>query len=58
MITEIIRLLAGLVLLYIGADWLVRGGVRIASRCGISPLVIGLTLVAFATSTPELVVSV
>ena len=58
MITEIIRLLAGLVLLYIGAEWLVRGGVRIASRCGISPLVIGLTLVAFATSAPELVVSV
>ncbi len=58
MITEFVCLLAGLVLLYVGAEWLVRGGVRIASRCGVSPLVIGLTLVAFATSAPELVVSV
>ena len=50
--------IAGLVLLYYGAEFLVKGGVRIASRLKISPLVIGLTLVAFATSAPELVVSV
>ena len=48
---------AGLVLLYFGADWLVRGGSAIASRACISPLVIGLTLVAFGTSAPELFVS-
>ena len=49
---------AGLVLLYYGAEFLVKGGVRIAARLKISPLVVGLTLVAFATSAPELVVSV
>jgi len=50
-------LLFGLVLLYYGADWLVRGGSAIAARACISPLVIGLTLVAFGTSAPELFVS-
>ncbi len=49
---------AGLALLYYGAEWMVGGGVSIARKCKISPLVIGLTLVAFATSAPELVVSV
>ena len=50
--------LTGLVLLYYGAEFLVKGGVKIASKMKISPLVVGLTLVAFATSAPELVVSV
>ena len=49
--------LIGLVLLYYGAEYLVRGGSAIASRSCISPLVIGLTLVAFGTSAPELFVS-
>lgn len=49
--------LAGLALLYYGAEFLVKGGVRIAAKMKISPLVVGLTLVAFATSAPELVVS-
>ncbi len=49
---------AGVVLLYYGAEFLVKGGVKIARRFKISPLVVGLTLVAFATSAPELVVSV
>lgn len=44
--------------LYYGAEFLVKGGVSIARRAGVSPLIIGLTLVAFATSAPELVVSV
>ncbi|MBP5181504.1 MAG: calcium/sodium antiporter [Lentisphaeria bacterium] len=44
-------------LLYYGADFLVDGGVAIARRMKISSLVIGLTLVSFATSAPELVVS-
>ncbi len=48
----------GLVLLYYGAEWLVRGASELAIRFGISPLVVGLTVVAFGTSAPELVVSV
>lgn len=51
-------LLGGLVLLFGGGDLLVRGSVSVATRLGISPLVIGLTLVGFGTSTPELVTSV
>ena len=50
--------LAGLAGLYYGAEFLIKGGVTIARKMGISSLVIGLTLVAFATSAPELVVSV
>lgn len=50
-------LLAGLGLLIIGAEMLVRGGASFAARIGISSLVIGLTIVAFGTSSPELVVS-
>lgn len=57
MILHGIGFLIGLGLLYYGADFLVRGGVKIAKKCGVSSLVIGLTLVAFATSAPELVVS-
>ena len=49
--------LIGLVLLYYGAEYLVHGGSAIASRSCVSPLVIGLTLVAFGTSAPELFVS-
>ncbi len=51
-------LLAGLGLLALGGELLVRGAVRLAERLGVSPLVIGLTLVGFGTSTPELVASV
>lgn len=50
-------LLAGLVLLALGGEMLVRGAVRVAERFGVSPLVIGLTLVGFGTSTPELAAS-
>lgn len=49
-----ILLLAGFVLLVLGGDWLVRGASSLALRLGISPLVIGLTVVAFGTSAPEL----
>ena len=48
----------GLALLVIGAELLVRGASRLALRFGISPLVVGLTVVAFGTSSPELAVSV
>ena len=51
-------LIAGIALLYYGAEWLVKGGVAIAERLEIPPLIIGLTLVSFATSAPELVVSI
>jgi len=58
MSTTILFVLAGLVLLVLGGDLLVRGAVKAATRLGVSPLVIGLTLVGFGTSTPELVTSV
>ncbi len=48
----------GLTLLYYGADYLVKGGANIALKLKVSPLVIGLTLVAYGTSAPEFVVSV
>ncbi len=51
-------LLVGGILLYWGADWLVRGSSSLALRFGISPLVVGLTVVAMGTSAPELVVSI
>ena len=54
----IILLIAGLVLLVFSADWLVQGAAKIAAAVGISPLVVGLTVVAFGTSAPELAVSV
>jgi len=50
--------IGGLALLLLGAELLVRGSSRLASLAGISPLVIGLTVVAFGTSAPELAVSV
>jgi cation:H+ antiporter len=48
----------GLVLLIVGAEALVRGASRLATTVGISPLVVGLTVVAFGTSSPELAVGV
>jgi cation:H+ antiporter len=56
--TTILLFIAGLALLIIGAEVLVRGASRLASAVGIPPLVIGLTVVAFGTSSPELAVSV
>ena len=48
----------GLALLVFGSDWLVKGAARLASRLGMSPFAIGVTVVAFGTSTPELFASV
>ena len=45
-------------MLFYGADFIVKGGSQLASRFGLSPIVIGLTVVAFGTSLPELVVSI
>lgn len=50
--------IAGLVLLVLGADWLVNGAVQLAGTLGVSELVIGLTIVALGTSLPELATSV
>jgi cation:H+ antiporter len=58
MTLTIILLIAGLVLLVFSADWLVQGAAKIAAAVGISPLIVGLTVVAFGTSAPELAVSV
>ena len=49
--------LVGFALLYFGAEWLVKGSSSLARSLGVSPIVIGLTVVAFGTSAPELVVS-
>ncbi|MBB4003583.1 calcium/sodium antiporter [Aurantimonas endophytica] len=55
---DYLLLLAGLVGLFLGGEALVRGSVGIARRMAIPPLLIGLTVVGFGTSTPELLVSV
>ena len=54
---NLLLLLVGLGLVVLGADWLVNGASSIARRAGISEFVIGLTIVGFGTSCPELVVS-
>lgn len=53
-----LQVIAGLVLLVFAGDYLVRGAVSLAQRAGISKLIIGLTVVAFGTSAPELVVGI
>lgn len=53
----IIYLVGGLIMLFIGAEGLVRGSSNLAIKIGIAPLVVGLTVVSFGTSAPELVVS-
>lgn len=57
MALQILLLLVGLALIVFGADWLVDGASAIARKAGISEFVIGLTIVGFGTSCPELVVS-
>lgn len=58
MLQDIGLLILGLFVLIIGGDFLVRGASSIALRAHISPLVVGLTIVAFGTSAPELLISV
>jgi len=57
MVLNIVYCLVGFVLLYYGAEWLVQGSSSLARSLGVTPIVIGLTVVAFGTSAPELVVS-
>ena len=55
---EYVLVVAGFALLILGAEALVHGGVAVARRLNVSPLLIGVTIVAYGTSTPELLVSV
>ena len=52
-----VQVIAGLALLMLGGELMLRGGVALAKRLGIQPLLIGLTVVACATSMPELMVT-
>ena len=54
---SILTLIAGLVVLVLAGDYLVRGAVALAEKLSIDPLIIGLTIVAFGTSAPEMFVS-
>lgn len=58
MIVDIFLILAGLVALVVGGEFLVRGAVAMSLRLGLPPLIVGLTVVAFGTSAPEMIVSV
>ncbi|PIV74896.1 MAG: sodium:calcium antiporter [Rhodobacteraceae bacterium CG17_big_fil_post_rev_8_21_14_2_50_65_11] len=58
MIVDVLLLAVGLVVLYFGAEWLVTASSKLAFALGVTPLVIGLTVVAYGTSAPEMVVSV
>ena len=58
MILHIVMLVGGLVLILLGANFLTDGASSVAKRWGVSELVIGLTIVAFGTSAPELAISV
>ena len=58
MTREILLFIGGMGVLYFGAEWLVRGSARLATSLGVSPIVLGLTVVSMGTSAPELMVSV
>ena len=58
MLQQVLMFVLGLVVLVVGAELLVRGASRLATSFGVSPLVVGLTVVAFGTSAPEMAVSV
>ncbi len=58
MLLDIVLLIVGLFILILGGDFLVRGASSVALRLRLSPLVVGLTIVAFGTSAPELLISI
>jgi cation:H+ antiporter len=58
MIPKVILLVVGVIVLYFGADWMVRGGAALGKNLGVSPMVVGLTVVSLGTSAPELFVSI
>jgi cation:H+ antiporter len=57
MVLNILLLCLGIALLYLGSEWVVKGASSLALSFSIRPVIVGLTVVAFATSTPELLVS-
>lgn len=57
MVLNLILLAAGLLGLFIGGEWLIKGASRLARSFGVSGLIVGLTVVSFGTSLPELIVS-
>lgn len=57
MILDVLLFLLGLVILYYGAEWLIRGASSLALQHGIRPVVVGLTVVALGTSMPEFLVN-
>lgn len=58
MVSAIVLLIVGFVALILGANWLVDGATSVGIRAKLSPLIIGLTIVAFGTSLPELIINV
>ena len=54
---DIVQLVLGIAILYWGAEWLIRGSASVARAFGVKPLVVGLTVVAYGTSAPELAVA-
>ena len=58
MLVDVLMIVAGIGILFFGGEWLVRGASLLATRMGIPPIVVGVTIVAIGTSTPELVVSI
>lgn len=57
MLIAILQVILGIALLYFGAEWLVKASASLAVKIGITPFLVGLTIVGFGTSTPELIVS-
>lgn len=57
MLLQLVTLAVGLIVLAAGAEALIRGAVRVARALGVSPFVVGFTVIGFGTSAPELVVS-
>jgi cation:H+ antiporter len=55
---EVLLFMGGVGVLYFGAEWLVRGSARLAASLGVSPIVVGLTVVSMGTSAPEFMISV
>ena len=53
---NVILLILGIILLYKGSEWMVKGAASLALSMLVRPIVVGLTVVAFATSAPELLV--
>ena len=57
LVFDVVKVIAGIAILYWGAEWLIRGSASVARAFGVKPLVVGLTVVAYGTSAPELAVA-